>query len=156
MKTFDLIHKEVAKLHWTEKAELYNMALMLLSIPFDSGVGLIFACLWILSMALKNTLLKRWSFFGWHQDKTYHYNKSYHILIPMMCLWVVYLLSLLWTENMVTGWGEVGQWRRGISGGIGSLCQRKGVRQHCFQGKESLLCRVCVDSVPGNGQCDEL
>ena len=109
MKTFDLIHKEVAMLHWTEMAELFNMALMLLSIPFDSGVGLIFACLWILSIALKNTLLKRWSFFGWHQDKTYHYNKSYHILIPMMCLWGVYLLSLLWTENMETGWGEVGQ-----------------------------------------------
>lgn len=109
MKAIDLIHKEVAELHWTEKAELFNMAFMLLSIPFDSGVGLLFACLWIASIALKNTLLKRWSFFGWHQDKTYLYNKSYRLLVPMMCLWGFYLLSLLWTENMETGWGEVGQ-----------------------------------------------
>jgi O-antigen ligase len=101
--------KQLKSFHWTEKMGLVNLALMLLSIPFDSGVGLLFACLWIVSIVLKNTLLKRWSFFGWHQDKTYDYNKSYHILIPMMCLWGTYLLSLLWTENMVMGWGEVGQ-----------------------------------------------
>ena len=86
MKVFALIQKGTANLHWTEKAELFNMAMMLLAIPFDSGVGLIFACLWIVSIVLKNTLLKRWSFFGWHQDKTYAYNKSYRLLIAMMCL----------------------------------------------------------------------
>ncbi len=108
----DLLNSGISQLksfHWTEKMALVNLALMLVSIPFDSGVGLLFACLWILSIALKNTLLKRWSFFGWHQDKSHIYTTSYLLLIPMMCLWGMYLLSLLWTENMVTGWGEVGQ-----------------------------------------------
>ena len=96
-------------LHWTEKMEFVNLAVMLIVIPIDSGVSLLFAVLWMLAVVLKNTILKRWSFFGWHQDKNYHYSKNYYFLIPMMCYWFAYLLSMLWTENRPTGWVEVGQ-----------------------------------------------
>ena len=51
----DLLNSGISQLksfHWTEKMALVNLALMLVSIPFDSGVGLLFACLWILSIAL--------------------------------------------------------------------------------------------------------
>lgn len=99
----------IKSFHWTEKMEFVNLAAMLIAIPFDSGVSLLFSALWILSVILKNTILKRWSFFGWHQDKNFHYSKNHYFLIPIMCYWFVYLLSLLWTENMTTGWGEVGE-----------------------------------------------
>ena len=73
--------------HWTEKMEVVCLAAMLLLIPIDSGASLVSACVWMLVVALKNTILKRWSFFGWHQDKNYHYSKNYYFLIPMICYW---------------------------------------------------------------------
>ena len=94
--------------HWTEKMEFVNLAAMLIVIPIDSGVSFLFSILWMLTVILKNTILKRWSFFGWHQDKNYHYSKNYCFLIPMMCYWFVYLLSMLWTENRSAGWDEIG------------------------------------------------
>lgn len=94
--------------HWTEKMEVVSLAAMLLLIPVDSGASLLAACFWMISVALKNTFLKRWSFFGWHQDKNYQYSKNYYFLIPMMCYWFIYLLSMLWTENQLAGWGEIG------------------------------------------------
>ncbi|MBO6051668.1 MAG: O-antigen ligase family protein [Bacteroidales bacterium] len=99
----------IKSFHWTEKMEFVNLAAMLIVIPIDSGVSLLFSILWMLSVILKNTSLKRWSFFGWHQDKNYHYSRNYYLLIPMMCYWLSYLLSMLWTENWPTGWAEVGE-----------------------------------------------
>lgn len=104
-----VLREDTTYLHWTEKMEFVNLAAMLIVIPIDSGVSLLFAVLWMLAVVLKNTILKRWSFFGWHQDKNYHYSKNYYFLIPMMCYWFAYLLSMLWTENRPTGWVEVGQ-----------------------------------------------
>ena len=99
----------IKSFHWTEKMEFVNLAAMLIVIPIDSGVSLLFSILWMLSVILKNTSLKRWSFFGWHQDKNFHYSRNYYLLIPMMCYWLSYLLSMLWTENRPTGWAEVGE-----------------------------------------------
>lgn len=94
-------------MHWTEKLSFYSMALMLMFIPLDAGTSYVFICLWMFSTVLKNTILKRWSFFGWHQDKNYKYGKSSYLLIPMMVYWGLYLLSMLWTEDKATGWLEV-------------------------------------------------
>ncbi len=94
--------------HWTEKMEVVSLAAMLLLIPVDSGASLVAACIWMINVVLKNTFLKRWSFFGWHQDKNYQYSKNYYFLIPMMCYWFAYLFSMLWTENQFAGWGEIG------------------------------------------------
>ncbi len=94
-------------MHWTEKLSLYTMALMLMFIPLDAGTSYVFICLWVLSTVLKNTFLKRWSFFGWHQDKSYDYGKSAYLLIPMIVYWCLYLLSMLWTADKATGWLEV-------------------------------------------------
>ena len=102
------LREDTAYLHWTEKIEFVNLTAMLIVIPFDSGVSFLFSILWMLSVILKNTILKRWSFFGWHQDKNYHYSKNYYFLIPMMCYWFIYLLSMLWTDNRSSGWAEVG------------------------------------------------
>lgn len=93
-------------LHWTEKMEIVNLSAMLLTIPIDSGVSLFFSVFWVIGVVLKNTILKRWSFFGWHQDKNYQYGSKY-FLIPMVCYWAMYLISMLWTENQVSGWTEV-------------------------------------------------
>lgn len=96
-------------MHWTEKLSFFALALSLMVIPLDSGTSYVFTCLWIFSIVLKNTLLKRWSFFGWHQDKSYNYGKSAYLLIPMMAYFCLYLLSMIWTANKAVGWGEV--WR---------------------------------------------
>ena len=100
---------EIRSFHWTEKMEFFNLAAMLITVPIDSGTSLLFSVFWMLSVILKNTILKRWSFFGWHQDKNFQYGKSQYFLIPVLCYWFAYLLSLLWTENMTTGWGEIGE-----------------------------------------------
>ena len=109
MSGLELLRHDVAYLHWTEKMEVVNLAAMLLFIPVNSGISLVFACVWMFNVILKNTMLKRWSFFGWHQDKNYHYSKSYCFLIPMMCYWGAYLISMLWTENQPAGRLELGQ-----------------------------------------------
>lgn len=96
-------------MHWTEKLSLFSLAMMLMLIPLDAGASYIFICLWIFSIVLKNTILRRWSFFGWHQDKNYNYGKNSYLLIPMMVYWCLYLLSMLWTTDKETGWAEV--WR---------------------------------------------
>lgn len=100
---------EIRSFHWTEKMEFFNLAAMLITVPIDSGTSLLFSVFWMLSVILKNTILKRWSFFGWHQDKNFQYGKNQFFLIPVLCYWFAYLLSLLWTENMTTGWGEIGE-----------------------------------------------
>ena len=101
--------KEATKaLHWTEKAGLFSLAMMLFVIPIDTGVSLAFSCLWVLSVVLKNTLLKRWSFFKWHQDKAYVTKKCSILMLPMLFYWGFYLISLLWTENKAMGWASVG------------------------------------------------
>jgi O-antigen ligase len=104
-----LLRQEMASLHWTEKMEVVNLTAMLAILPINSGVSLVFACCWFLAVALKNSLLKRWSFFNWHEDKSYKYEKSAYVLIPMMCYFLAYLVSMLWTENRTVGWVEVGQ-----------------------------------------------
>ena len=104
-----VLKKELTELHWTEKMEVANLTAMLMMLPINSGISLVFTCCWILSVVLKNTLLKRWSFFFWHQDKSFNYDKSSCVLIPMMCYWLAYLVSMLWTENQATGWVQVGQ-----------------------------------------------
>ena len=96
-------------LHWTEKLEIISLTAMLMLLPIDSGASLVSACVWMCVVVLKNTLLKRWSFFSWHQDKNYHYSKNYYFLIPMACYWAMYLVSMLWTENRMSGWNEVAQ-----------------------------------------------
>lgn len=94
--------------HWTENLELACLTAMLVSIPFSSGVTLALTCLWLLVVILKNTLLKRWSFFGFHQDKDYQHYYMPKFLYLMMAYWLMYLLSMLWTQNQVAGWAEVG------------------------------------------------
>ena len=103
------LRQEMSSLHWTEKMEVLNLAAMLMMLPVNSGVSLVLSCCWFLSVVLKNTLLKRWSFFSWHQDQTYMYEKNVYVLIPMMCYWLAYLFSMLWTENRAVGWVEVGE-----------------------------------------------
>lgn len=106
---FQILQRDISALHWTEKTEILILTAMLATIPINSGISLVFTCCWFLSVVLKNSFLKRWSFFAWHQDKSYHYEKNAYILIPMMCYWLVYLISMLWTENIATGWVEVGE-----------------------------------------------
>ena len=89
--------------------EVIFLAAMLMAIPIDAGLCLFFASCWFLSVMLKNTILKRWSFFDWHQDKSYPYNRNAFMLIPMMLYWLAYLTSMLWTENLSSGWVKVGQ-----------------------------------------------
>ena len=104
-----ILGQELSSLHWTEKMEVVNLTAMLAMLPINSGVSLVFACCWFLSVALKNSILKRWSFFSWHQDQTYTYDKNVYVLIPMMCYCLAYLISMLWTENRAVGWIEVGE-----------------------------------------------
>lgn len=104
-----VLKRELSCLHWTEKFETSCLAAMLATIPINTGISLVFTCCWFLIVVLKNSFLKRWSFFAWHQDKSYHYEKNAYILIPMMCYWLAYLISMLWTENQATGWVEVGE-----------------------------------------------
>ena len=99
----------IKSFHWTEKMEFVNLAAMLIMIPINSGISLVFAVCWMLGVALKNTLLKRWSFFTWHQDKNYQGGRERYLLIPMMCYWFIYLLSMLWTANVEEGWIELGR-----------------------------------------------
>ena len=94
--------------HWTETAEIGCIAAMLLSIPFSSGVTLAFAAAWLLTLILKNSLLKRWSFFGFHQDKSYQNDKTPVFLYLMMAYWLLYCVSMLWTENKEQGGVEIG------------------------------------------------
>lgn len=94
--------------HWTENLELACLTAMLVSIPFSSGVTLVLTCLWLLVVILKNSLLKRWSFFGLHQDKDYQHYYMPKFLYLMMAYWLMYLLSMLWTQNQAEGWAEVG------------------------------------------------
>ena len=94
--------------HWTETAEIGCIAAMLLSIPFSSGVTLAFAVAWLLLLILKNSLLKRWSFFGFHQDKSYQNDKTPVFLYLMMAYWLLYCVSMLWTENKEQGGVEIG------------------------------------------------
>lgn len=104
-----VLKQDFSCLHWTEKFETSCLAAMLATIPINTGISLVFTCCWFLSVVLKNSFLKRWSFFAWHQDKSYPYNKSAYLLIPLMVYWLAYLVSLLWTENLSKGWVEVGQ-----------------------------------------------
>ncbi len=53
------LRQEMTSLHWTEKMEVVNLTAMLAMLPINSGVSLVFACCWFLSVALKNSLLKR-------------------------------------------------------------------------------------------------
>lgn len=106
---FQILKQNFSCLHWTEKLETMCLAAMLATIPINTGISLVFTCCWFMSVSLKNSFLKRWSFFAWHQDKSFHYEKNAYILIPMMCYWLAYLISMLWTENLATGWVEVGQ-----------------------------------------------
>lgn len=106
---FKVLKQELSCFHWSEKLEISCLTAMLAAIPINTGISLLFTCCWFLSVVLKNTLLKRWSFFAWHQDITFHYNKTTYMLIPSMCYWLFYLVSMLWTENIATGWVEVGQ-----------------------------------------------
>lgn len=108
MEFFNQLREATKGLHWTEKAGLLNLALMLSAIPVEPGVSLVFFCFWVLSVILKNTLLKRWSFFAWHQDKTYATTKCGGLMLPMFFYWASYFLSLLWTENLALGWANVG------------------------------------------------
>lgn len=108
---------EISGLHWTEKFELLNLALMLIFIPTWAWVSFLFMSLWMFSVVLKNTILKRWSFFNWHQDKHYVYAKNTYMLIPMIVIWCIYLVGMLWTSNKQDGWKEVGHfvWLAGIA-----------------------------------------
>lgn len=94
--------------HWSENLELACLTAMLVAIPFSSGVTLAVACLWLLVVMVKNSLLKRWSFFGLHQDKVFQHYHSPKFLYLMMAYWLMYLLSMLWTQNQAEGWAEVG------------------------------------------------
>lgn len=94
--------------HWSENLELACLTAMLVAIPFSSGVTLAVACLWLLVVMVKNSLLKRWSFFGLHQDKFFQHYHSPKFLYLMMAYWLMYLLSMLWTQNQAEGWAEVG------------------------------------------------
>lgn len=105
----NILNHEISNLHWTEKMEIICLSLMLASIPINAGASLFFASCWFVCVALKNSILKRWSFFTWHQDKNHTYNKNTYMLIPMMLYWLAYLISLLWTDNLSVGWAEVGQ-----------------------------------------------
>ena len=96
-------------LHWTERAGLISFALALCAIPIYSDVSLLFLSLWLLSIVLKNCLLKRWSFFNWHQDKTYIPDKQLFLLLPMLLYWGMYFVGMIWTDNKSDGWREVGQ-----------------------------------------------
>ena len=108
MSYFTKLKTETKNLHWTEKAGLLGLALMLVPIPVNSGVSMFFMVLWIATIVLKNSLLKRWSFFGWHQDKNFHGSTDSLLMVaPMACYWLVYLLSMLWTENKVEGWDDI-------------------------------------------------
>ncbi len=104
-----ILKQDFSGLHWTEQLEIFCLTFMLASIPINSGISLVFSCCWFLSVVLKNSFLKRWSFFSWHQDKSYQYDKNAFILIPMMLYWLAYLISMLWTENLTAGWAEVGE-----------------------------------------------
>lgn len=94
--------------HWSENLELACLTAMLVTIPFSSGGTLSVACLWLLVVMVKNSLLKRWSFFGLHQDKDFQYYHAPKFLYLMMAYWLMYLLSMLWTQNQAEGWAEVG------------------------------------------------
>lgn len=94
-------------MHWSERTELLWLALMLNAIPFSSGVSVAFAYIWMLNVFVKNTLLKRWSFFDWHQDKKGHYSRICYMLLPMICYWIAYLVSMFWTENISYGLLEI-------------------------------------------------
>ena len=96
-------------LHWTETLEIVTLTLMLSMIPFHTGISLFFTYCWFLSVVLKNSILKRWSFFSWHQDKSYPYNQNAYMLIPMLVYWLAYLISMFWTENRAAGWTEIEQ-----------------------------------------------
>lgn len=106
---FQILKQDFSCLHWTEQLEIFCLTFMLATIPINSGISLVFTCCWFLSVVLKNSFLKRWSFFSWHQDKSYPYDKNAFILIPMMLYWLAYLISMLWTENLTTGWAEVSE-----------------------------------------------
>ncbi len=105
--TFQGLKQEFTGLHWTETMEIVNLTLMLSTIPIHTSISLFFTYCWFLSVVLKNSILKRWSFFTWHQDKSYPSNKTARMLIPMMVYWLAYLVSMLWTENRVEGWTEI-------------------------------------------------
>ncbi len=94
--------------HWTENLELFCLTAMLVSIPFSSGVTLALTCLWLLVVVTKNSLLKRWSFFGLHQDKGFQHYHTPKYLYLMIAYWLMYVLSMLWTQNREAGWAEVG------------------------------------------------
>lgn len=94
--------------HWSENLELACLTAMLVTIPFSSGVTLSVACLWLLVVMVKNSLLKRWSFFELHQDKDFQHYHAPKFLYLMMAYWLMYLLSMLWTQNKSEGWAEVG------------------------------------------------
>ena len=86
MSYFTELKTETKNLHWTEKAGLLGLALMLVPIPVNSGVSMFFMVLWIATIVLKNSLLKRWSFFGWHQDKNFHGSTDSLLMVaPMAC-----------------------------------------------------------------------
>lgn len=129
-----VLKQELSHLHWTEKMEIICLTAMLMAIPVDAGLSLFFTSCWFLTVVLKNSFLKRWSFFAWHQDKSYPYNKNAYVLIPMMLYWLAYLISMLWTENQSVGWVEVGQnaWFFAIP--LTCLCTDfRQITKHCLR-----------------------
>lgn len=106
---FQGLKQEFSGFHWTETMEIVCLTLMFSMIPIHTSISLFFTYCWILSVVLKNSILKRWSFFSWHQDKNYSYHKNSYMLIPMLIYWLAYLISMLWTENRVAGWTEIEQ-----------------------------------------------
>lgn len=114
--------KSSADLHWTEKFEMFNLAMMLVLIPTWTWLSYFFISLWMLSVVLKNTILNRWSFFKWHQDENYIYLNNAYMLIPMIVIWCVYLIGMLWTSNKQDGWGEIGHFVWLASVALTCLC----------------------------------
>ena len=103
------LRNDLNSMHWSEHTEILLLALMLGSIPISSGLSLCIAFFELVNIVVKNTVLKRWSFFTWHQDKSYSYSNSWIILLPMIAYWFIYLLSMFWTENVEMGWVEIGE-----------------------------------------------
>ncbi len=95
------------KLHWTENLEIWLITLLPALFSAYGGTAVALFCLLGINIIIKNFALKRWSFFGWHQDKNYKYDKFPLVFIFMIAYWTVYLVSLIWTENLSYGVREI-------------------------------------------------
>lgn len=93
--------------HWTENLEILFLTLLPAMFAAYSLAAVILFCLLLVNVIVKNTILKRWSFFCWHQDKNYQYDRFPLFFILMISYWLIYLISLIWTQNVSYGWREV-------------------------------------------------